>query len=405
MSTRRGGIGSVLFLCVFIVPFLGGGCVTGFIAGRLLARYVSARGWVETPATIQTVALKSHRGSKGGVTYEVACTYAYTFGGREYTSERVGLDGSSDNIGHWHQVTFHRLQEAQARGQPVPCFVNPANPAQALLDREMRFWKLFFWLLFPALFGGVGLAFASVAVVSVRKDRRARRYAEEAGAGEDEPWRWDVRWASGVIRPNTGAKMAWAIGAALFWNIVWSPILFFVPGEIAKGDYRTLLALIPAVIGVILFVWAVRATIQNRKFGRSRFECRPLPGEIGGHLRGDLVLSGDIATLDEVQVTLRCRNSVTTRRGSKRSTHVSTLWEHQQTLRAVPARFGETELRLAVDFQIPADCRPTDEANGDDKVFWRLLARAAAVGVDLALEFEVPVFRISAPPGRFRAPA
>jgi hypothetical protein len=240
-------------------------------------------------------------------------------------------------------------------------------------------------------------------VGTILEHRRRKRLAEAADAPDDQRWLCDPRWATGEIRSSSVVNAAWAIGAAAFWNVVWSPMLFFLPGQVAKGDYLALLTLICPLIGLALLVWAVRAVIQNRKFGRSYFQCRPLPGTIGGHLRGELVLSGEIASLDEVEVALRCRNTVVTRRAKNSSTQVNTLWETKQSLHPPAARFGESELRLAVDFEIPASCRPTDDSNSDDTVAWQLLVRAPAVGVDLSLTFEVPVFRTDGQPARFRS--
>lgn len=391
MGTKRRKSGGYLFLFLFGTLFLGAGCAVGYFAFHMVTVYLHARHWTEVPATIQHVDLQRHRGSKGGTSYKVVCTYAYTFEGHEYTSEQVGIGFGSDNIGSWQQSTYHRLRAAHQRHQSVPCFVNPADPAEALLDREIRFWLLFFMLIFPAIFGGIGLAVLSAGVVGVWAERHRKRLMELTGADDTQPWRTDPRWASGRLRPDTGSRMAWAIGSALFWNVVWSPILYFLPGEFAQGDYLAVLALIPLVVGSALIIWAVRAVIQVRKFGRSRFEGRSLPGVIGGQLRGELVISGDIATLDEVEVTLRCVNTVTVRHGGKSSSQTHTLWESRQTLQPAAARFGESELSLPVDIAIPATCRPTDEANSGDRVVWHLLVTAPAVGVDLALKFEVPV--------------
>lgn len=403
MSTTLSAGRSSWFLSLLGVPLLIIGCGLGFVVTRAVARHLSARGWAETTATIQHVYLDSHHSRKGRTSYRVGCAYTYHFGGRDYAGYRVGFSESSDNIGSWHRTTYQRLNDAHERGQTVPCFVNPADPTQALLDRDLRFWLLFVMLLAPALFGGMGAVMTVSGVGTILENRRRQRLAEAADAPDDQPWLADPRWAAGEIRSSSVFKAAWAIGAAAFWNVVWSPLLFFLPGQVAKGDYLALLTLICPLIGLALIVWAARTVIQNRKFGRSYFRCQPLPGVIGGHLRGTLVLSGEIATLDEVQLTLHCQNTITTHGSRNNSTQTKTLWEAKQTLQPEAARFGESKMELPVNFAVPESCRPTDDSNSDDVVNWQLVVQAPAVGVDLSLTFEVPVFRIDTQPARFRS--
>jgi hypothetical protein len=133
--------------------------------------------------------------------------------------------------------------------------------------------------------------------------------------------------------------------------------------------------------------------IQYRKFGRSYFDCDPLPGVIGGKLRGYLVVVGEIASLDQIQVKLQCRRTQTTRRGSEDHDGPETIWETSQTLTVPGTRFGEEELRLPVDILIPGSCLPTQRTKDEGQIVWNLLTRGSTSGVDLAVDFEVPIFR------------
>jgi hypothetical protein len=48
---------------------------------------------------------------------------------------------------------------------------------------------------------------------------------------------------------------------------------------------------------------------------------------------------------------------------------------------------------IPIAFAIPADARPCDDRNADDRVLWRLRVDADVPGVDYSSVFEVPVFR------------
>ncbi len=269
MSDRSGTNRGSLFLLLFGVPLLAVGCLIGSVAIRMLTEYLGARGWSETPATIEFVWLDTHHSRKGFSTHQVSCTYTYRFKGRDYRGYRVGFTTAADYIGSWHQDTYARLNDAHARNQTVPCFVNPADPSQALLDRDLRFWFLFFLLAVAVGFGGIGAALIASETCNFLEKRRQRRYQERAGATDNQPGLSDPSWTSGTIRLGSASRIAWATGAAVFWNLVWLPLLFFLPGQVAKGDYLALPTLICPLIGLALIAWAVRAVIQHRRFGRS----------------------------------------------------------------------------------------------------------------------------------------
>ena len=99
------------------------------------------QGWKETPAKIVRAKLETHRGSKGGTTYEATAEYTYQYGSRQYTGNRVGIQGGSDNFGSFQQNVHRQLSEHQKSGRPFRCYVNPERPAEAILFRDLR-WEM-----------------------------------------------------------------------------------------------------------------------------------------------------------------------------------------------------------------------------------------------------------------------
>ena len=402
MSTRKGVLTSGLaglFLAVFSLSFSAVGGLMTYLTAHMLIDHYRMRGWVETPARIVDLALDRHAGDES-TTYSVRCTYEYTFNGKRYRSARVGLTGGRDNVGSWHQDTFNRLRADQEAGRPVRCFVNPARPTQAVLDRDIRYAVLVFYTIAVLAFGGVGLGMlAATGFFAAERLRKRRTRLGEPG----KPWLENPQWAAGVVSAKLKSKAAVAWCAAGYWNAATLPTVLFLPGEVAsRQNYLALIALILPLAGLGLLIYAVRATSRVRRFGGSRFELETIPGAIGGRLGGRLVLAGDVAAIDEVEVTLKCVHTYTTSSGGKSSTSIHTIWEQAQTHRAAGVTFGQTELSVPVDFAIPASCRPTDESDSSDKIKWKLDVRAAVPGVDLKMSFEVPVFRMDVGP---RSPA
>lgn len=112
-------------------------CVYTLVTG------IQARSWTATQATMtQCEVVEGRKGSK-----RLEVSYDYTFDGRSYTGTRFGFsDGASKD--EW-AARF-------AAGSTVTCFVNPTNPGQAMLQREMG---MVYWFLpgcFLAAAAGLG---------------------------------------------------------------------------------------------------------------------------------------------------------------------------------------------------------------------------------------------------------
>ncbi|MCF7733341.1 MAG: DUF3592 domain-containing protein, partial [Akkermansiaceae bacterium] len=199
----------VLFGAAFLVPglFLSGVYFRGFL------QWWEARGWEEIPCRIEATELKSSRG-EDSTTYQVTASYRYRYQGRVYQGDRVGFSSSSDNIGGFHQRAYRELSsylaprsgtvEVESSGPAVRsfrCYVNPDQPEDAVLYRELR-WEMqafmaIFALTFPAVGGGV-VAFGWVSFVRLRRERRLQ------GIHPGEPWRWKPEWTGPAIPEASG---------------------------------------------------------------------------------------------------------------------------------------------------------------------------------------------------------
>ena len=71
-------------------------------------------------------------------TYEAFAEYRYTFEGRSFTADRVGIASGADNIGSYQQEIGRNLQRAYANGDAILVWVNPEDPAQAIIDRGVQ---------------------------------------------------------------------------------------------------------------------------------------------------------------------------------------------------------------------------------------------------------------------------
>ncbi len=181
---------------------------------------------------------------------------------------------------------------------------------------------------------------------------------------------------------------------AAFWNLISSPVVFVLPREIARdGNYVALLAFVFPLAGVGILIWAIRSTIQWRKFGNSTFELASVPGVIGGSLGGVILMGRHIRPEGGFYVKLSCVNRVTTGSGDNESTTEHILWESEQQLDRELLGSDPSRSAIPVYFQIPYTCAETHSEPSDNNIVWRLEARAEVPGVDYEAVFEAPVFK------------
>lgn len=142
---RRPFLGGTLYVNRSAHPLLYGMClVLGLLflyAGAVLPlfRFYASHQWAAVPCTIMASGLKSD----GGRSYTEDVVYAYEVAGKTYQGNRYGL------VQSWHsRITERKRIEADLvtrypPGSRATCYVNPDNPAEAILHRHLNpvgFW-------------------------------------------------------------------------------------------------------------------------------------------------------------------------------------------------------------------------------------------------------------------------
>lgn len=135
-----------------MTPWIVGG-VAGLVALFFVVRALRARmkvgaaaGWPSVPGTVlvSTVQLRvGAAGPEGGRSraYHPVVVYAYTVGGRPYQGQRIFF---GDSLGTGWPGPAQRTAARFPVGATVPVYYDPANPAQAVLERRAPAnWLLF----------------------------------------------------------------------------------------------------------------------------------------------------------------------------------------------------------------------------------------------------------------------
>ncbi len=365
--------------------------------------------------------------SVSGADNETRAHYRYDFGGRKYHGGGVGTSEFKDSIGSYHRDMQARLGRIERSGGALSIWVNPANPSEAVIDRDMR-WGLFALVSgFCSIFMLIGLAvvYASFrgsnkiaargrpSLWEMRKRwQRAQNegavkqgflefcqqfYTESRTPGPDNAtladWRSRKGWEDARIQSDAGKGVLFFWVFAIIWNAISIPITFILPGELDQHNYAALIVLLFPAAGLFLIYKAIHSSLEYRRFGRVLFSMDPYPGAIGGHVGGHIQVKNlDYRRASEAQtltVKLECVYSYVSGSGKNRSRRESIKWAERGHPKIGNAIEG---INLAFRFEVPDHLPQADVDQNGAYHFWRLSVTAEVAGIDLNRSYNIPVF-------------
>jgi hypothetical protein len=307
-QTSRGGrIAAFLFCAVFVVV---GVALAIPVLVRPLTKVVAAQHWTGATCEIVSSSLRTHS-SSDGTTYSVDVTYRYVVGTRVYTSNRYQFVSASTSGGARQAAIVARLRP----GSRTPCWVDPANPADAVIERGLTIESIL--MLLPLLFVAGGAA--GMYVVASGRGPFGRTTTASA------PYTQAARVSeSTALRPKIGrgVTLAGLIVVALFWNGIVSVFLFDLLFTSKARVFNVFLALFltPFVlIGIVLIVVAVTQALRLSNPRPTVTVSTPAVA-LGDQLGIDWTLDGRVAKLTRLTITLEGREEATYRRGTDTQT-------------------------------------------------------------------------------------
>jgi hypothetical protein len=373
-----------IFGTLFALPFFGIGVWMLWSIGSTAYDAWRMQQWAPVEARLITAGYESHSGDDS-TTYEAYARYSYSFGGGLYTGDRVTIAGGADNIGDYQADMGRALSGTLARGESITIFVNPEAPPQSIIDPSIRWGLMGFKSIFVLVFGGFGLG-ALIFIWRAPKDKDA-----SLPQYQDSPWLLNNDWQTPTIRSNSRAAMwgAWAFAA--FWNLISSVTPFMAWKEVTENqNYLALVALLFPLVGLGLLAWAIRRTLEWRRFGPAPVTLDPFPGSIGGHVGGTIDLNLPWDSAARFQLTLTSLRSYISGSGKDRKRREKAEWQDEIIAHTEPGGAGT---RLTFRFDVPENLHASDaQQNGDDYHVWRLNLRAEIPGADLDRDYTIPVY-------------
>lgn len=145
------GLGGRLFITVFFLIFFGMGSVFAWLVAREAVAGVRTWMWPKTECQIvrSSVRETDSRGRKTG-DFSLYVEYQYAFQGQNFVSDRFRLRATS----YQDYGKVERLVQRFQPGARTACYVNPKQPAEAVLERGNLFFPIL--IFFPLIFVGIG---------------------------------------------------------------------------------------------------------------------------------------------------------------------------------------------------------------------------------------------------------
>lgn len=158
VRNKSNTVGGRVGLTLFGLVFGSFGLFMALMAGREgLADRATLR-WQPTPCTVE-----ESRVVDEGAGYRFQITYRYAHGTASFTGTRQNLKG---NPTFQDVATGQRLLQTYAAGKPATCYVNPAAPAESVLQRKESLLAFIGPILFCSIFVFIGYGLAIGAWVS-----------------------------------------------------------------------------------------------------------------------------------------------------------------------------------------------------------------------------------------------
>lgn len=270
------GWGLRLIALLFGTVFGAGGCLVAYgMVIQPMSKIIASQTWSEVPAQVTSSELKRRSDSDGDTVYSIDIRYDYTWSGQLHHGTRYNFSEGSTNVA---VGSMRRIVADHPEGKSVTAWVDPANPENAVLSRQIP-RNLAMGLFFPLPFLAVGVCGLSYAFLAGSWFRRSQRLASQfQGMGAA----YDLRMLESTLTepPPTRSTTASAphprplhflpgrrwldagglLFITLFWNGIVGVFISVVVLECLSGNtpWFLILFLIPfEIIGAIILIMLV----------------------------------------------------------------------------------------------------------------------------------------------------
>jgi hypothetical protein len=392
--SSRVGAANTGCLFLFCLLFFGvGAFVFHLMVIRPLFLARAAQGWTEVPCEVVSSEVQRHRGGKS-TTYRIDILYAYQVAGRPYRANRYDFSSGSSS-GHDAKASIVQRYPA---GLKTVCYVNPADPTDAVLSRGMpgEMWLA----IIPGAFmaagaGGMFFAFRQRSrwaggdrAVSARARplRRSRETVPSAARAADN----SSEGGPLVLRAGSSRRLKFVVFLvfAAVWNGVISVfVAAFLRGEMNSAGWIEGLFLLPFVLIGLGLIAAVFYLFLALFAPRPCLTLARTPVRVGETVELAWSFLGRARRIEKLRIYLEGREEAVYQRGTRTSTDRSIFAEVPIVQTADPVEISGGQAKMSV----PLETVPT-LAGSHNRIVWCLKVKGVIrLYPDVDDEFEIAV--------------
>lgn len=374
--------GAKLFLTAFGLIFSSAGLFFFWIGSlQPILKSLEARDWVEHPCVIENSYVKTHRGSDGN-TYSVQIYFRYEWDGVSHLSKSYSFSDFASS--------GRRSKEEIVRQYPIGsqavCFVNPENPGEAVIHREMdRFYFLVggFTLLF--VFVGFGVIIFAFFL--------GKSQAKHKLVSDTATYPIDIVPET-VLQPmqKRGRAALLSIIFAIFWNAISLMPLYFYFYERQQGNTVWMLLII-SIISLLVGIFLIFVAIYSLLALKNPYpQIQVRPGRITPGRTYELSwnLKGSISRLEDFRLILEGVEVARYRRGTNTMTDRNVFMQETILETTDRAKFGSGH----ISFTFPQWAVPTFKSANNQVLYCLICKGKIRRWPDLADTFVVEVSHI-----------
>jgi hypothetical protein len=357
MASSSGSKSGLKQFLVFALVLLFGVGLFYLLTVRNYQKASAAKTWEETPCKItrsEVTSRSEFRDGRHRTYYTPDLAYTYTVNGKEYGGSRYDFaEGSSTSRGKARDIV-----EANPVGAERVCYVNPEQPSQAVLNRDVPT---------VALIGVIGLFLALIGLGGM-----VRAIVPKKGVvpGAD---------GSVVLRPQTSPLMRVVVATCAAIGLGVVTVFLFSEGVAILGFIFGAFAVLVALGAVYSLL-----TFFNPRVTVTVTSLEAAPGDMLGI---SWQFSGSTGKLQSLKVLLKGIEETTIRRGKNSSKKTETFEESVLYETTDPREMKASE----VGCLIPETARPTG-SQGDSRVYWQLCVHGTIpMWPDVREEYEITV--------------
>lgn len=346
-----------------------------------VAQSVQASQWAPAEAVIDSSYVENKARQ-----YKIRGSYRYNWQGQDYSSDRFFFDESVGIRKTYYRKLAKQLSKHKSASVPIQVWVNSKHPDQAVIYRYIRWDKLFFNGFFSSIFliisgSPLWFLFSGTKQDNCESARRALY--------PDEPWRWQDKWQSPILKSNQGSSPTVPIGLAIFTNVIGLAILHGEVQLLLEGGYTPwrLFNLVMTALGFACAYGAYQSCKFVLRYKNMAFELKAVPVLIGGELRGEVILGARVPDESELRLVLSCKHTDK----SSEDTKTQILW-HEEKIVLANQGIMKDKFHIPIHFKLPMDQPETQEDKKDHEIEWLLSVGSKVFGSSQDQEFNLPVF-------------